>query len=262
MSNYRIVIQYDGTRYSGWQRQKTDSRTIQGKIEAVLERLTGAPVRIDGAGRTDAGVHARYQVANFRLKEEQKEYLLSQIKKDGNGSTCEHTLFVKMNEYLPEDIRIIKAEEAGERFHSRLNATGKEYRYHLLKKDCYDVFLRKYSWQMDKKLDVAKMRQATGIFTGTHDFKGYCSKSSKKKSTVRRIDEIRIEETETGIWICFCGNGFLYNMVRILTGTLVKIGTGEYTVEQAQKALDLGERSYAGETAPAQGLTLWKVRYD
>lgn len=260
MINYRIWIQYDGTRYRGWQRQKTDSATIQGKIEDVLEKLTGAQVWIDGAGRTDAGVHARCQVANFRLDEKQRKYLLEQSA--DRACHVAQVLFSQMNHYLPEDIRILKVEQAGERFHSRLNATGKEYRYHLLKKDCYDVFSRKYSWQMEQELDTALMRKIAEKFLGTHDFKGYCSKSSKKKSTVRRIDAILIEETEKDIWLCFRGNGFLYNMVRILTGTLVEAGCGKRTQEEVIKALETGERRFAGETAPAQGLTLWEVKYD
>ena len=167
-----------------------------------------------------------------------------------------------MNEYLPNDIRIMKVEQAGERFHSRLNATGKVYEYHLLKKDCYDVFARKYSWQMDKSLDISCMRRAADILLGQHDFKGFCTKASKKRSTVRRIDAIEIRETERDIFLRFTGNGFLYNMVRILTGTLVEIGEGVRPVESIQEILDAGDRRLAGETAPAQGLILREVRYD
>lgn len=246
MSNYRLKIQYDGTRYHGWQRQKPASDTIQGRIENVLGRLCGHSVEIDGAGRTDAGVHARCQIANFHLAEDWKPAKLLE----------------KMNEYLPEDIRILEVEQAGERFHSRLNATGKTYEYHLRKKDCYDVFIRKYSWQMKVPLDVERMRQAAELLLGQHDFRGFCTKASKKKSTVRRIDAIDIRQTEQDIFLRFTGNGFLYNMVRILTGTLVEIGAGTRMVESIQKVLNSGDRSLAGETAPAQGLTLLEVRYD
>lgn len=246
MKNYRMKIQYDGTRYRGWQRQSGRDDTIQGKIENVLTRLHDAPVSIDGAGRTDAGVHARCQVANVHIDavwhpEELKEQL---------------------NEYLPDDIRILEVTEAGERFHSRLNATGKVYEYHLIKKDCCDVFSRKYSWQMKELLDVERMKTAAGYLLGQHDFRGFCTKVSKKKSTVRRIDYVKIRETEDSIYLRFRGNGFLYNMVRILTGTLVEIGAGVREPENIQEILEKGSRPLAGGTAPAQGLTLLAVKYD
>ena len=246
MKNYRMKIQYDGTRYRGWQRQSGREDTIQGKIENVLSRLYGAPVGIDGAGRTDAGVHAQCQVANVRI--------------DVVWSPEE--LREKLNEYLPEDIRILEVAEAGERFHSRLNATAKVYEYHLLKKDCFNVFARKYSWQMKEVLDVQRMETAAEYLTGQHDFRGFCAKAPKKKSTVRRIDHVDIRETEDSIYLRFEGNGFLYNMVRILTGTLVEIGAGKREPENIHEILEKGSRALAGETAPAQGLTLLSVRYD
>lgn len=245
MKNYRLKIQYDGTRYRGWQRQKDGGDTIQGRIENVLTRMAGRAVEIDGAGRTDAGVHARCQVANVRLEENWDAVRLRN----------------QLNEYLPEDIRILEVEQAGERFHSRLNAAGKIYEYHLLKKDCYDVFARKYSWQMDKALDTEQMRQAAELLLGQHDFRGFCTKASKKKSTVRRIDAIEIRETEQDIFLRFTGNGFLYNMIRILTGTLVEIGAGEREKSSITEILAAGDRRLAGETAPAQGLTLIEVKY-
>ena len=247
MKNYRLHIQYDGTRYRGWQRQGVAAEdTIQGRLEAVLARLTGEDVEIHGAGRTDAGVHARCQVAHVRLE------------KDWEPAA----LLLKFNEYLPEDIRILEIKRAGERFHSRLNATGKVYEYHMLKKNCYDVFARKYSWQMEKDLDTERMRQAAQFLIGSHDFRGFCTKASKKKSTLRRLDAIDIRETERDIFLRFEGNGFLYNMVRILTGTLVEIGAGEREADSILEILDTGERKRAGETAPAKGLTLLSVRYD
>lgn len=246
MNNYRFKIQYDGTRYHGWQRQKNGSDTIQGRIEQVLSRQMGHPVEIDGAGRTDAGVHAREQVANVHL--------------DYNGTTEE--LRECLNEYLPEDIRILEVEIAGERFHSRLNATGKVYEYRLCKKGCFDVFARKYQWQMEEVLDVARMKEAVGFLLGEHDFKGFCTKASRKKSTIRRLDAIDIEETESAVILRFSGNGFLYNMVRILTGTLVEIGTGTRGISTIEEILKRKERVLAGMTAPAKGLTLVRVKYD
>ena len=246
MNNYRFKIQYDGTRYRGWQRQKNGFDTIQGRIEQVLSRLMGHPVEIDGAGRTDAGVHAREQVANVHL--------------DYNGTTEE--LRECLNEYLPEDIRILEVEIAGERFHSRLNATGKVYEYRLCKEGCFDVFARKYQWQMEELLDVARMKEAAGLLLGEHDFKGFCTKASRKKSTIRRIDAIDIEETENAVILHFFGNGFLYNMVRILTGTLVEIGTGTREISTIEEIFERKERVLAGMTAPAKGLTLVRVKYD
>lgn len=246
MSNYRMKIQYDGTRYKGWQRQKSSSDTIQGRIEAVLSKVIGYPVEIDGAGRTDAGVHAWEQVANVHLKESYEAGWLQR----------------KLNEYLPEDIRIMEVKEAGERFHSRLNAIGKVYEYRLLKNDCQDVFHRKYAWHMDKYLDIEKMRLAAEQLKGQHDFKGFCTKASKKKSTIRRMDDIEIWDEGKAIFIRYTGNGFLYNMVRILTGTLVEIGTGERDADTIPEILSSGERQRAGQTAPAKGLTLRKVLYD
>lgn len=246
MSNYRMKIQYDGTRYKGWQRQKSSSDTIQGRIEAVLSRLVGYSVEIDGAGRTDAGVHAWEQVANVHLRQ-----------------PCEAVwLYRKLNEYLPEDIRIMEVKEVSERFHSRLNAIGKVYEYRLLKKDCCDVFRRKYEWHMDCVLNIEKMRLAAEQLKGQHDFKGFCTKASKKKSTVRRIDDIEILDEGNDIIIRFTGNGFLYNMVRILTGTLVEIGAGERSVETIPHILQSGERQDSGQTAPAKGLMLKRVLYD
>lgn len=246
MSNYRIKIQYDGSRYCGWQRQQGEKNTIQGRIEQVLSKQMEFPVTIDGAGRTDAGVHAKEQVANFRLNTEKTTQQLQDV----------------LNEYLPEDIRILKVEEAGERFHSRLNATGKVYEYCLCKKGGFDVFGRKYMWQMDKELDVVRMRQAVEKLVGEHDFKGFCTKASRKKSTVRNLYDITITEDENRIYLTFYGSGFLYNMVRILTGTLVEIGMGERTAESIDEVFAKKERALAGVTAPAKGLTLVRVLYD
>lgn len=246
MSNYRLKIQYDGTKYRGWQRQRGNSDTVQGKIEQVLGRLYGKELEIAGAGRTDAGVHAYCQIANFHLET-----------KDTPDKIRD-----SLNEYLPQDIRILEVEQAGERFHSRLNATGKVYEYHLVKKDYYDVFARKYSWQMEKELDLEKMRKAAELLLGQHDFKGFCTRASKKKSTIRRLDAVKVWETKKDIFLRFEGSGFLYHMVRILTGTLVEIGAGERQIESIRQVLETGDRTLAGETAPAQGLTLISVKYE
>ena len=171
--NYRMILQYDGGRYQGWQRQKEKNKdTIQGRLEMVLSKQEGKPVHVHGAGRTDAGVHARGQVAHFHSE---KVYTAGQI-----------------NEYLPEDIRILRLEEASPRFHSRLNATGKVYGYQILKAGRFDVFQRRYAWQMQEELDLEAMKEAADCLTGKHDFAGFCTKASKKKSTVRQLSLIHI----------------------------------------------------------------------
>lgn len=246
--NYRLKIQYDGTRYKGWQRQSGTDMTIQGKIEGVLSRLNGETVEIDGAGRTDAGVHALEQVANVRLSDSRLFH--------------EDELKHYLNEYLPEDIRILCVERAGERFHSRLNAIGKRYCYRVIKSDRDCVFLRKYAWKAEKLLDIERMRNAAEYLLGTHDFRSFSTRPSKKKSTVRMIESITIEETEDEILFCFRGNGFLHHMVRIMTGTLVEIGAGKREPQEIPFILEKKERRYAGEMAPAKGLFLEKVYYD
>ena len=254
MANYKMIIQYDGTRYKGWQRQKTTDQTIQGKIEAILSRQYGRTIEIDGSGRTDAGVHAHGQVANFRLPDaccagKTPEELCEELRQ----------IFVQ---YLPEDIAVTEVRAASERFHSRLNAPGKVYEYCLCKKDGFDVFGRKYMWQMDKELDVMRMKQAVEKLVGEHDFKGFCTKASRKKSTVRNLYDITITEDENRIYLTFYGSGFLYNMVRILTGTLVEVGMGERMAESIDEVFAKKERALAGVTAPAKGLTLVRVLYD
>ncbi len=249
--NYRLKIQYDGTRYKGWQRQGGaggSDATIQGKLEAVLSRYVSKEIQIDGAGRTDAGVHAIEQVANVHLPEEM------------SGSPEE--LKEYLNSYLPEDIRVTAVERAGERFHSRLNATGKRYEYHIVKVTGENVFQRKYAWKMLGILDVEQMKKAAEFLVGKHDFRSFCSKPSKKKSTIRTVRAITFDETEQELTISFEGDGFLYNMVRILVGTLVEVGLGKRTPEEMTEILERKERKYAGETAPAQGLFLAKVYYD
>lgn len=246
--NYRLKIQYDGTRYRGWQRQSGTDRTIQGKIENVLSKMSGQEIHIDGAGRTDAGVHAAAQAANVHMPDDR--------------APGEEELREYLNEYLPEDIRILCVRRAGERFHSRLNAIGKRYRYHIMKCDSDNVFSRNYAWKVKEPLDIEAMRTAASYLEGKKDFRSFCARPSKKKSTVRTLEYIQIKETETEIQLTFQGNGFLYHMVRILTGTLVEVGAGKRKPEEMPLILEKRERKYAGETAPARGLFLVEVFYD
>lgn len=245
MRNIKIVVQYDGTRYSGWQSQEHDENTIQGKLTTVLTRLLREAIELAGSGRTDAGVHALGQVANFRTH--------SQM-------TCKE-LLEKLNHYLPEDIAVISVEEVDGRFHSRLNAVRKTYSYHIWNSPVHTVFDRRYVWSVEQPLDVQAMRDAAAKLTGTYDFKAFSSIKRGKKSTVRTIEEIRIEQEGASITLSFTGNGFLYHMVRILTGTLVEVGLHKKSPEAMTDILESLDREQAGVMAPAQGLFLVNVEY-
>ena len=234
MANYRMTIQYDGTRYSGWQSQHATDATIQGKLETVLTRMTGQQVGFIGSGRTDAGVHAIGQVANL----------------DG------------LNRYLPEDIAVSSLTEVDERFHSRYQAVCKTYRYRIHTGAVPDVFARRYVYDYRIPLDVERMREAAGLLLGEHDFKSFCGNTRMKKSTVRTLYEIRVEEHESEIDLFFTGNGFLQNMVRILTGTLIEVGDGRREPGSMTDVLARRDRQAAGYTAPALGLALLSVEYE
>ena len=242
--NYKLTIAYDGTRFFGWERQP-DRETIQGKLESVLEKLNGKPVDVIGAGRTDAGVHARAMVASVRL--DVKE-------------SCEE-IRDYMNRYLPDAIAVREVKEAGDRFHARYNAIGKTYRYTCFVGDVKPVFDRRYVTMLDYKVDVEKMRQAAAILTGEHDFRSFCGNPRMKKSTVRLVDSITIEQNKDRIHFTFHGTGFLQNMVRILVGTLLEVGRGYWDVDYVQAILEAKDRKLAGPTAPPEGLCLMKVDY-
>ena len=242
--NYRLLIQYDGTRYEGWQRQKTTGNTIQGKIEDVLGRMAGVKVEISGASRTDAGVHAKGQVANVHLPE---------------GRSVEE-IRDYLNRYLPEDICVSDIKEVSQRFHSRLNAGDKTYLYRISTNTIKNVFERKYIYELDEKLDVAKMKEAAAYLQGEHNFQSFCAKRVKK-STIRSLESIEFKELPGELQIYYRGSGFLYNMVRILTGTLIEVGQYERTPESVKEVLRAKERAKAGYTAPAKGLCLLQIKY-
>lgn len=253
--NIRIMLQYDGTRYDGWQKQGNTQQTIQGRLEAVLERMAGRPVEVHGSGRTDAGVHALCQVANFHLP-------ASLFRDSKEGAFTALRIKDYLNQYLPEDIGVLAAEEATPRFHSRLNAVSKTYVYRIETADKKDVFERKYRYGLGREPDVEAMRRAASHLIGTHDFKAFCSLKKMKKSTVRSIERIEIRREGTKLELVFEGNGFLHNMVRILVGTLVEAGLHERSVESVKEALKSRDRSLAGKTAPALGLFLTGVTYE
>ena len=244
MRNLRLDLCYDGTRYRGWQRLPGKDDTIQGKLETALSRILEEPVEINGSGRTDAGVHAKGQVVNFHCQSQMGEAeILSQLRR-----------------YLPEDIGIYSCREVSPRFHARLNAKEKTYRYRIWNSDEPCVFERRYVAVMPEKLDLGAMEQAAAGLLGEHDFSAFCGNAKMKKSTVRTVHSIVIKQRGNELWMDFTGNGFLYNMVRILAGTLVEVGRGERSAESV-KELFGGKRAEAGFLAPAQGLCLMEVVY-
>lgn len=253
MNNYRFTISYDGTRYHGWESKK-EVDTIEGKLEAVFARMTEQDVKIHGAGRTDAGVHAKGMVANGFL----------------DTTLTPEEIKAYANHYLPDDICVREVSGASERFHARLNAKGKVYQYTCYIGDEKPVFDRMYTWVLpewvtngtpDRMPDIEAMQKAAGYLIGTHDFKSFCGNNKMKKSTVRTIYDITIAEEEGYLRMTFHGNGFLQNMARILTGTLLEVGYGRKKAEDMEAILAASDRQMAGPTAPPHGLTLLEVEY-
>ncbi len=244
MTNYRFEISYDGTRYYGWERQPGKD-TIQGKLESVLSRMTGVQAEITGAGRTDAGVHARAMIANSHL----------------DTALSEGEILDYMNRYLPDDISVNRVSIVSDRFHSRYNAAGKLYTYTCYAGNAKPVFNRKYVTVLDSLPDTEAMEKAAAYLTGEHDFKAFCSNPKMKKSTVRTVDRIGIIKRKDYIYLNFHGDGFLQNMVRIITGTLLEVGFGRMDADHVKEILESRDRRLAGPTAPPQGLCLMKVDY-
>lgn len=244
MRNIRLDICYDGTRYRGWQRLANTDNTIQGKLEAALSRILGENIEISGSGRTDAGVHAKGQVANFRTE----------------GTIPCQEILAQLRKYLPEDIGIIGVKDCSERFHARLNAKEKTYCYRIWNSEAPCVFDRRYVYQLPEELDFAAMRQAADHLLGEHDFAAFCGNPKMKKSTVRFIRSIEFRRCGEELRIYYTGNGFLQNMVRILTGTLIEVGWGARSADSIPDLFG-AKRSEAGFLAPAQGLCLEEVFY-
>lgn len=244
MRNLRLDICYDGTRYRGWQRLPGVDNTIQGKLEQVLSRILGEPIEISGSGRTDAGVHAKGQVANFHCRSDMPaDEILSQLRR-----------------YLPEDIGIYSCRDASPRFHARLNAKEKTYLYRIWNSDKPCVFERRYAAQWAEELDLEAMRAAGKYLEGEHDFSAFCGNPKMKKSTVRFIRRVEIRRSGEELHIQFTGNGFLHNMVRILAGTLVEVGMHQRSPESILSLFG-AKRAEAGFLAPPQGLCLMEVEY-
>lgn len=245
MPNYKLTLCYDGTRYRGWQRQGNTLNTIQEKVESALSRILNQPVETAASGRTDAGVHARAQIVSFRAKTDRTP----------------EAILAELRAALPADIGAVSLSEAPPRFHARLNAKGKTYVYRVWNSDAPDVFERRYRVPEPRALDLDAMRKAASALCGEHDYTSFCSDKRMKKSPVRRVDAIDVERLGDEVRLTFTGSGFLWNMVRILAGTLLEVGLGEREANSMQDILDAKDRTAAGKTAPANGLILWEVYY-
>lgn len=239
------MLEYDGGRYHGWQRQSQLKNTLQGRIEYVLKQMTGEDTELHGAGRTDAGVHAWGQVANFLT---QSSLSLEEIK-------------AYLEKYFPDDIALVSLDEVPERFHARLNAKGKVYVYKIWNGSRKNVFQRYQTHEVLTPLNLDNMRLAATQFVGTKDFKAFTANKSKDKSTIRTVDSITIEKTGESVKIRVAGDGFLHKMVRIIVGTLIQVGLGEVHPAEVRKMMEQEDRTKSGFTAPPQGLYLAEVLY-
>lgn len=244
MRNIKLIISYDGTRYAGWQFQK-NAKSIQQVLETVLKKITGEPVKLKASGRTDSGVHARYQVANFKTN---SKIPLKKIKD-------------ALNSYLPEDILVNSAQIAGLDFDSQRCAKSKHYRYTVTTSRFVDPFIRHFVARFSYPLNISPMRRAAAILAGRHDFKAFQASGSDEKNTVRTIKKISVARRKGLIYIDVWADGFLYNMVRTIAGTLLEIGRGKLSEGRISEILKKKARRLAGPTAPAKGLCLMKVEY-
>ena len=244
MRNIRLDLCYDGTRYKGWQRLPGADATIQGKLETALSRILGEPIEVSGSGRTDAGVHAKGQVANFHCE----------------STMAADEILTQLRRYLPEDIGIYSCRDVSPRFHARLNAKEKTYLYRIWNSPEPCVFERRFVTVMDEPLDLEAMEEAAKLLLGEHDFSAFCGNAKMKKSTGRTLRSIEILREDRQIFLRFTGDGFLYNMVRILVGTLIEVGRGTRAAASMPELFG-GKRSDAGFLAPPQGLCLEEVYY-
>lgn len=241
---YKLTISYDGTRFGGWQFQ-LNSLTIQELIEQALTTALRAPMKVTGAGRTDAGVHARGQVAHF----------------DTPSLVDEYRLRVSLNGILPPEIRIQKVENVPDAFHARFGAVRKEYHYHLFLEPVLDPFRRLYVTHILYPIDISRLKQAATLFLGTHDFGAFTNARSHQKNTIRTINRLDVIEQEGGFRLEFEGKSFLYKMVRNITGALLTVASGKITIEALAQIFKGGDRTKAPSVAPPQGLFLMKIEY-
>ncbi|MDO5403314.1 MAG: tRNA pseudouridine(38-40) synthase TruA [Eubacteriales bacterium] len=245
MKRIKLTVAYDGTHYSGWQIQPT-SPTIEKALDEAIEQVTGEKLHVTGASRTDAGVHAMGNVAVF----------------DTQASIPAERWCYALNRYLPEDISVQKSEEVDKDFHPRHCDTEKTYEYQIYNAEFPNPKIRSYAWHIAGKLNLEHMRNAAKILVGEHDFKSFCCVRTQAENTVRKVYSIEItQKPDNIIVISVRGNGFLYNMVRIIAGTLVQVGKGARSIEDVEHMLAAKDRSCAGQTAPPQGLTLVRIDY-
>ncbi len=244
MRRIKLTLEYEGTRYSGWQVQN-NSDTIQGRLEEALGKVLNHRVRLHGAGRTDAGVHAREQVAHF----------------DTASNLPAESILKGANTHLPPDIAIFRAEEVGEDFHARYSAHSKIYRYRILVREIRSPLARHRALRVSPPLDYEKMRSAARSLIGRHDFAAFTASGSSVKETVRELRRINISGIGEDCELEFSADGFLYRMVRNIVGTLVEVGKGNLDAAEVAKILYSRDRRRAGPTAPAHGLCLVRVNY-
>ena len=245
MRNIKLTIEYDGKDFNGWQKQPT-KLNIQGEIERAIKDITGEEVELIASGRTDAGVHALGQVANFKT----------------NSNIPVDKFPIALNTKLKRSIRILEAVEVEERFHSRYNCKRKTYRYVINNSENGTAIYRNLEHNFSQKLDVEKMNEAAKSFIGEHDFKGFKASGTSSKSSVRTIYEAKVYKENGRVIIELTGNGFLYNMVRIISGTLIEVGIGKIFPEEMDEIIKSGDRTRAGKTLPPNGLYLVKVEYE
>ena len=245
MRNIKLTIEYDGKDFKGWQKQP-NKPNIQGEIERAIYNITKEEVDLIGSGRTDAGVHALGQVANFKT----------------NSNIPIEKLALAINSQLKNSIIIKKAEEVDERFHSRYNAKHKTYRYIINNSPCGTAIYRNLEYCFPIKLDVAKMQEAAKYFEGEHDFKAFKSSGTSAKNSVRTIYNASVKQEGEKIIIELTGNGFLYNMVRIISGTLLDVGLQKIKPQEKKNIIEEKDRQKAGKTLPAHGLYLVEVKYN
>lgn len=246
MNNYKCIVTYDGTKYHGWQRlQQNKEKTIQGKIEIVISRILEKEIEILGSGRTDRGVHAIMQVFNFKCEETLNEDFLKDL-----------------NHYLPEDIKVLSCESVSGMFHARHSAKSKVYLYRIDNSVFGNPFERRYSYHIEKRLNIDIMMQCAQIFIGEHDFTSFSKNSGKKKSTIKKLFKIEITKSnDEMIEIRYEGEGFLYNMVRMLTGAIIQVAIGKSSLEDIKKLLNNKSRDEHRFVVPPQGLYLERVDY-
>lgn len=245
MNNYMFVVEYDGTKYNGWQRlQKNKEKSIQGKIEILLSKWLEEDIEITGSGRTDAGVHALMQTCNFK-----------------STKIINDDFIIDFNRYLPEDIKVKNFKQVDDRFHSRFNVKKKTYMYRIDISKFGNPFMRKYSYYISENLDITAMEKASKLFLGEHDFTSFSKGMSKNKSTIKTIDNIHFKVEGDMVEVYFEAKSFLYNMVRMLIGTLIELGLGKISEDHILNLLNNPSREEFRFTAPPHGLFLYSVEY-